>query len=68
MSLFLMSNINISKISDGSYLVNVDDVRTMNLLVDNLRKDGIVIREIVLQKTSLEDMFIDLIKEAEGEA
>lgn len=64
---YATSNIGITKNSDGSFNVNVDDVRTMNLLIDNLRKNNIVLREVVLQKTSLEDMFINLIDEADRE-
>jgi hypothetical protein len=37
----------------------------MNLLMDRLRSDNILIKEFVLQKTTLEEMFISLINEEE---
>jgi ABC-2 type transport system ATP-binding protein len=57
----------ITKNSDGSLSVKVNDVKSLNLLVDSLRNDGILIREIELHKSTLEDMFISLINEAEKE-
>ncbi len=58
-------NIIITKSNSGSYSVKVDDIRTMNLLVDKLRNDSVLIKEIVLQKDTLEEMFISLISEEE---
>ncbi len=58
-------NIIITKGNNGSYSVKVDDIRTMNLLVDKLRNDRILIKEIVLQKDTLEEMFISLISQEE---
>ncbi|MCH9030048.1 MAG: ABC transporter ATP-binding protein [Bacteroidetes bacterium] len=58
-------NMIITKRNDGSYSVKVDDIRTMNLLVDKLRNDSILIKEIVLQKDTLEEMFISLISQEE---
>jgi hypothetical protein len=55
----------ITKNHDGSYAVKVDDIRTMNILVDKLRGDNILIKEIVLQKNTLEEMFISLINQEE---
>jgi hypothetical protein len=37
----------------------------MNILVDKLRGDNILIKEIVLQKNTLEEMFISLINQEE---
>jgi hypothetical protein len=37
----------------------------MNILVDKLRGDSILIKEIVLQKNTLEEMFISLINQEE---
>lgn len=59
------ANHQISKLSDGSYSVKVDDVRSMNLLIDKIRSDGKIINEVHLQKNTLEDMFISLISQAE---
>ena len=58
-------NLIITKNHDGSYSVKVDDIRTMNILVDKLRDDNILIQEIVLQKNTLEEMFISLINQEE---
>ncbi|MBT8379651.1 MAG: ABC transporter ATP-binding protein [Ignavibacteria bacterium] len=55
----------IAKNSDGSLSVKVNDVTSLNLLVDALRKDNILIKEIELQKSTLEEMFISLINESE---
>jgi len=55
----------VTKIQDGSFVIKVDNIRTMNLLVDKLRRDGMLIKEFVLQKSTLEDMFISLINQVE---
>jgi ABC-2 type transport system ATP-binding protein len=60
-------NLTITKNLDGSYSVKVDDIRTMNILVDKLRGNNILIKEIVLQKNTLEEMFISLINQEEKE-
>ena len=62
---YVDDNLIITKINDGSYSVKVDDIRTMNILVDKLRDDNILIQEIVLQKNTLEEMFISLINREE---
>ena len=59
------SNHQISKLNDGSYSVKVDDVRSVNILIDKIRSDGKIIKEVLLQKNTLEDMFISLINKAE---
>ena len=59
------ANHQISKLSDGSYSVKVDDVRSVNILIDKIRSDGAIIKEVLLQKNTLEDMFISLINKAE---
>jgi ABC-2 type transport system ATP-binding protein len=58
-------NVIITKLSEQTYSVKVDDTRTMNVLIDRLRKDSILIKEFMLQKSSLEEMFISLIKQAD---
>jgi len=59
------SNHQISKLSNGSYSVKVDDVRSINILIDKIRSDEKIIKEVLLQKNTLEDMFISLINKAE---
>ena len=62
-------NMIISKAYQDSFIVKVDDIRTMNVLLDKLRNDSILIKEVVLQKNTLEEMFISLINQVEkGEA
>lgn len=58
-------NVLINKLTDRSYAVKVDDIQSMNQLVDKLRRNEILINEIVLQKNTLEEMFISLINEEE---
>ena len=58
-------NLIINKNTDGSFLVKVDNVNTFNLLIDKLRQDNIFIREFVLQRSTLEEMFISLINQQE---
>lgn len=65
LSKYANDNLIITKNHDGSYAVKVDDIRTMNILVDKLRGDSILIKEIVLQKNTLEEMFISLINQEE---
>ncbi len=57
----------IAKLNDNSYSVIVANPDDLNNLLDSLRNKGIVLREMVKQKQSLEDMFINLIKESEKE-
>jgi ABC-2 type transport system ATP-binding protein len=64
---YALQNVLITKNSDNSLSVNVDDVKSLNMLIDNLRKDGILIKEIELQKSTLEEMFISLINDADKE-
>lgn len=64
---FNQQHILITKNSDVSFSVKVNDVRSLNMLIDSLRKDGILIQEIELQKSTLEEMFISLVNEADKE-
>jgi ABC-2 type transport system ATP-binding protein len=65
LSKYSTDNMIISKAYEDSYVVKVDDVRTMNLLLDKLRNDSVLIKEVVLQKSTLEEMFISLINQVE---
>ena len=53
-------------IGGGYYSFKVENTQDLNRILDKLRNNGIIIKEMVQQKNSLEDMFISLIKEAEG--
>ena len=65
LSKYSTKNMIISKAYEDSFILKVDDVRTMNLLLDRLRNDSVLIKEVVLQKSTLEEMFISLINEVE---
>ncbi len=54
-----------SKQPDGSYLVKVTDINELNKIIDNIRSKGILLKEIVPLKNTLEEMFISLINESE---
>jgi ABC-2 type transport system ATP-binding protein len=61
-----LSRFSISEIKNNSFNVKVLDVDELNKLIDTLRQNGQVIKAIVPQKETLEDMFITLINETEG--
>ncbi len=54
-----------TKQPDGSYLVKVTDINELNKIIDNIRSKGILLKEIVPLKNTLEEMFISLINESE---
>ena len=55
----------ISKLNDGYCNLKVSDANELNNILDKLRGDGIMVKEIVQQKNSLEEIFISLISESE---
>lgn len=60
-----LDNTVFTKQPDGSYLVKVAGVAELNKIIDNIRGKGILLKEIVPLKSTLEDMFISLINESE---
>ncbi len=58
---------NIVKNSDGYYHLKITSTTELNNIIDELRNKGIVITEISQVKSSLEDIFISLVKEKEGQ-
>lgn len=64
----LINGFNITKVSDLIYSLKVADITELNRLIDVIRNKEIKIKEIVQQKNTLEEIFISLIREAEGEA
>jgi len=46
--------------------VNVKDNLELNFVIDKLRKDGINIKTISIQKHSLEELFLSLIADERG--
>ena len=59
---------NATKQSDNSYVIKVADIAELNRIIDNIRSKGILLKEIVSLKSTLEEMFISLINESEGTA
>lgn len=58
-----------NKVKEDSYNIKVTNTKELNLLIDHLRNNRVMIKEIIQQKSTLEEMFISLIKKAgEGEA
>ena len=60
-----LNGIGIFKIAEGNYSVKVSNVTELNKLIDILRSNNILLKEIIPQKNSLEEMFISLIKESD---
>lgn len=50
----------------GSYLLNVSGDEELNSFIDFLRKKKVTIKEIVPVKSSLEELFINIVNESEG--
>ena len=64
----LAAQFNIVHIKDSIYTVLVSDIIELNKLIDALRAKSISIKEIIQKKSSLEEMFISLITDAEKKA
>jgi ABC-2 type transport system ATP-binding protein len=63
----LQKEVSFSKIKSGSYTVKVADIKELNRVIDYVRNKGILIKEIIPLKSTLEEMFISLIQESEKE-
>lgn len=61
----LLTKFNVEKISDGQYSAKVIETQNINEFVDSIRNNNITLKEISLKKKSLEDVFINLIHDAE---
>jgi ABC-2 type transport system ATP-binding protein len=61
-----LDGINIFKITEGNYSVKVANINELNRLIDMLRSNNILLKEIIPEKNTLEEMFISLIKESEA--
>ncbi len=57
----------VSPLKDNSYVIKASDTKQLNSLIDYLRQNNVLISGIVKEKSTLEDMFISLIKESETE-
>jgi len=61
----LMKELKLVKIKDDSYSAKVLNALELNKLIDTLRGRDVIIKEIIQQKNTLEEMFISLINESE---
>jgi ABC-2 type transport system ATP-binding protein len=55
----------LKKNKENNYILNVADLSELNKTIDSIRNRNILIKEIVPQKNTLEEMFINLIQEAD---
>ena len=63
-----LSGINgLKKNKDESYNLKVTDINELNKVIDSLRNKSVLIKEIIPQKNTLEEMFISLIQQADKE-
>ena len=61
----LAAQYNLAQIKAENYAVLVSDTSELNSLIDTLRAKNISIKEIIQKKSSLEEMFINLINESD---
>ncbi len=59
-------NISIKYENAHKLIVNVKDNLELNFVIDKLRKDGVNIKTITIQKHSLEELFLSLITDERG--
>ncbi len=59
------NGVSITFINENSYIIKASDTIQLNRFIDYLRQNNILISGVVKEKSSLEDMFISLIQEAE---
>jgi ABC-2 type transport system ATP-binding protein len=52
---------------NGHITLNVRDVAHLNALIDELRASGALLHELTPVRSSLEDVFVDLIRATDGE-
>lgn len=62
----ILNSINgIKKDKEQYYNLKVNGINDLNVVIDSLRNKGVLIKEIIPQKNTLEEMFISLIQEAD---
>jgi len=57
----------VNPLNDTSYAIKASDTKQLNTFIDFLRQNNVLISGIIKEKSTLEDMFISLIKESETE-
>jgi ABC-2 type transport system ATP-binding protein len=64
----ILNGINgLKKNKDEYYNLKVTDINELNKVIDSLRNKNVLIKEIIPQKNTLEEMFISLIQQADKE-
>ena len=63
----ILRKASLTKMNQDYYSFKVENTLELNKILDLLRTNGIVIKEMLQQKNSLEEIFISLIKEADME-
>jgi ABC-2 type transport system ATP-binding protein len=63
----LKQEINFTDMKNGYFSFKVASIQELNRILDLLRNNGVIIKEMVQQKNTLEEMFISLITQAEKE-
>lgn len=61
-----LENITVNLESSTKLSVNVKDNLELNIVIDSLRKNGLNIKTISIQKNSLEELFVSLITDERG--
>lgn len=61
----LLEEFSVTRLKDGSYSAHVKELQNINILVDAIRNNQITLKEISLKKKTLEDVFINIIHNAE---
>ncbi len=59
------NGVSLKPLSENTYTVKASDLTQLNGFIDYLRQNNILIAGVIKEKSTLEDMFISLIKEAE---
>ncbi len=61
---FLETGAGVDRVN-GHFELSVDDAQHLNVLIDKLRSRGVVLTELAPTRTSLEDVFVDLVRAVE---
>jgi ABC-2 type transport system ATP-binding protein len=62
------NGVNIIPLEAKSFIIKASDTGQLNQFIDHLRQNDVLISGIVKEKSTLEDMFISLIKQSETES
>jgi ABC-2 type transport system ATP-binding protein len=59
------ANFQFTRTAEGTYNIRVKDTEELNRIIDFLRQQNVIIIEVIQQKTTLENMFVKIIKNTE---